>query len=50
MIKPQTPANEKERLETLRALQILDSSPEERYDRLTRLAQRLLMSRLQRSV
>lgn len=41
MIKPPVPENEKERLEALRALKILDSSPEERYDRLTRLAQRL---------
>jgi len=41
MIKPLIPSNEKERLETLRALKILDSAPEERYDRLTRLAQRL---------
>ncbi len=41
MIKPPIPVNEQERLETLRAMQILDSSPEERYDRLTRLAQRL---------
>lgn len=41
MKAPATPANEKTRLETLRALNILDSSPEERFDRLTRLARRL---------
>lgn len=41
MIKPQVPADEATRLETLRSLNILDSSPEERFDRLTRLARRL---------
>lgn len=35
------PPDEKERLKTLRTLKILDTSPEERYDRITRLAQRL---------
>jgi len=33
--------NEVERLQTLRSLQILDTPPEERFDRLTRLAKRL---------
>lgn len=40
----QTPAlalNEATRIDTLRALNILDTSPEERFDRLTRLAKRL---------
>ena len=41
MQAPSTPHNEKTRLETLRALKILDSDPEERFDRLTRLAKRL---------
>lgn len=41
MLKPAIPSNEKTRLETLRSLNILDSSPEERFDRLTRLARRL---------
>lgn len=41
MIEPQIPANEAERLETLRALKILDSAPEERFDRLTRMAKRM---------
>lgn len=41
MLKPATPSNEKTRLETLRSLNVLDSSPEERFDRLTRLARRL---------
>lgn len=41
MKAPPTPANEETRLQTLRSLNILDSSPEERFDRLTRLARRL---------
>jgi len=35
------PANEAERLSALRALNILDTPPEERFDRITRIAQRL---------
>jgi diguanylate cyclase (GGDEF)-like protein len=38
---PSTPSNESARLDTLRALHILDTLPEERFDRLTRLARRL---------
>lgn len=41
MIKPKLPKNEAERLHALRALQILDSSHEERFDRITRMARRL---------
>lgn len=41
MIKPKLPKNEAERLHALRALQILDSSHEERFDRVTRMAKRL---------
>jgi len=41
VIKPEIPVDEASRLETLRALNILDTSPEERFDRLTRLAKRL---------
>ena len=41
MKPPEKPADEGRRLETLRALKILDTSPEERFDRLTRLAKRL---------
>lgn len=41
MQAPAKPKDEEERLETLRALNILDTIPEERYDRLTRLAKRL---------
>lgn len=41
MIKPPTPVDELLRLETLRNLKILDTDPEERFDRVTRLAKRV---------
>lgn len=41
MKKPDIPPNETSRLETLHALNILDTPPEERFDRVTRLAQRM---------
>lgn len=41
MQKPPKPENEEARLAALRSLNILDSSPEERFDRLTRIAKRL---------
>ncbi|NML29573.1 GGDEF domain-containing protein [Paraburkholderia antibiotica] len=41
MLVPPTPSNESARLDGLQALRILDTSPEERFDRLTRLARRL---------
>ena len=41
MQEPAIPFNEATRLETLRSLEILDTPPEERFDRVTRLAQRL---------
>jgi len=41
MIKPTLPQNESMRLHMLRALKILDTTAEERFDRLTRLAKRL---------
>jgi len=41
VIKPDIPLNEQERLETLRSLAVLDTPPEERFDRLTRMAKRL---------
>jgi len=41
MKKPDTPITEKARLQDLRSLDILDTPPEERFDRLTRLANRL---------
>ncbi len=41
MIKPPTPVDELLRLETLRNLRILDTDPEERFDRVTRLAKKI---------
>lgn len=41
MISPTIPEDEKQRLEKLRALKLLDSEPEERFDRLTRMAKRM---------
>ncbi|RCX07792.1 GGDEF domain-containing protein [Marinomonas foliarum] len=41
MIKPDIPKNEAERLHALRALRILDTSHEERFDRITRMAKRM---------
>lgn len=41
MIAPAIPANEVTRINTLRSFNILDTSPEERFDRLTRLAKHL---------
>lgn len=38
MLKPPLPQNESSRLNSLRCLGILDTPPEERYDRITRLA------------
>jgi len=41
MKTPDTPANEEERLKSLRSIDILDTDPEERFDRLTRMAKRM---------
>jgi diguanylate cyclase (GGDEF)-like protein len=41
MIKPEIPENEAERLHALRTLQVLDTSHEERFDRVTRMAKRM---------
>ena len=41
MLSPAVPANEKKRLQALRDLQILDTPPEERFDRVTRLAKQV---------
>lgn len=41
MQKPPVPFNETERLSALKALHLLDSEPEERFDRLTRMAKRM---------
>lgn len=42
MKKPALPENEQERLSTLRSLKILDTEPEERFERLTRMARKAL--------
>ena len=41
MIQPPLPEDETARLASLQALKVLDTAPEERYDRITRLAKRL---------
>lgn len=41
MKKPDIPQDEKIRVDTLRSLDVLDTLPEERFDRLTRLAKRM---------
>jgi diguanylate cyclase (GGDEF)-like protein len=41
MIKPEIPENETKRLHALRTLKMLDSSHEERFDRVTRMAKRI---------
>ncbi len=41
MIHPPVPADERERLQTLRDLDLLDTMPEERFDRITRIARQL---------
>jgi len=41
MTKPATPGDETRRLQTLREMRLLDTPPEERFDRVTRLAKEL---------
>lgn len=41
VLKPEFPTNETERLQAVHALRILDTAPEERFDRLTRMARRM---------
>ena len=41
MIKPDIPNNEAERLHALKTLRVLDTSHEERFDRVTRMAKRM---------
>lgn len=41
MLSAAIPADEAERIESLQALEILDTPPEERFDRVTRLAKRI---------
>ena len=46
MLKPATPSNERRRLQTLRSLRLLDTPPEERFDRVTRLAKQVFGTRI----
>lgn len=41
MISPEVPASDGRRIESLRALDLLDTLPEDRFDRITRLAARI---------
>ena len=41
MLTPAIPANERQRLKTLRDMKLLDTPPEERFDRVTRLAKQV---------
>lgn len=41
MLAPAIPANERQRLKTLRDMKLLDTPPEERFDRITRLARQV---------
>ncbi|MFZ6687432.1 diguanylate cyclase domain-containing protein [Undibacterium sp. SXout11W] len=41
MKEPELPVNEQQRLAVLRALKVLDTPPEERFDRVTRMARRI---------
>jgi diguanylate cyclase (GGDEF)-like protein len=41
MIAPAQPENEQERLASLQSLRVLDTEPEERFDRVTRLARKI---------
>jgi diguanylate cyclase (GGDEF)-like protein len=46
MIKPAIPSDESQRLQTLRDLRLLDTPPEERFDRVTRLAKQVFSTRI----
>lgn len=46
MIKPAIPSDETRRLQTLRDLRLLDTPPEERFDRVTRLAKQLFSTQI----
>ena len=46
MIKPAIPADERRRLQTLREMKLLDTPPEERFDRVTRLAKQVFSTQI----
>jgi len=46
MIKPAIPSDESRRLQALRDLRLLDTPPEERFDRVTRLAKQLFSTQI----
>ncbi len=46
MKAPEIPANEASRLDALRSLELLDTGPDEQYDRITGLAQLVLKTRI----
>jgi len=46
MIKPTIPSDETRRLQALRDLRLLDTPPEERFDRVTRLARQLFSTQI----
>jgi diguanylate cyclase (GGDEF)-like protein len=46
MIEPAIPANERQRMQTLRDLQLLDTPAEERFDRVTRLAKQVFSTQI----
>src|SRR5688500_1027522 len=41
MLKPATPLDEERRIRALQSLNLLDSAPKERFDRITRVAKKL---------
>ncbi len=46
MLTPAIPANERQRLKALRDLKLLDTAPEERFDRVTRLAKQVFATEI----
>jgi len=46
MLTPAIPVNERERLKALRDMKVLDTPPEERFDRVTRLARQVFATKI----
>ena len=46
MLTPAIPANERQRLKALRDMKVLDTPPEERFDRVTRLARQVFATKI----